>query len=78
VELDGAQLPEAIYLNRYAGSAAVTGEVRLEHNGRIQVIAFVLPAGPGNKGGDTTRRDRSPQWLRIDLRSLAAGASVFP
>ena len=78
VELDGTQLPEAIYLNRYAGSAAVTGEVRIEYNGRVQVIAFVLPAGPGNKGGDTTRRDRSPQWLRIDLRSLAAGAGVNP
>lgn len=78
VELDGAQLPEAIYLNRYAGSAAVTGEVRIEHNGRVQVIAFVLPAGPGNHGGDATRRDRSPQWLRIDLRSLAAGAAVNP
>ena len=78
MELDGAQLPEAIYLNRYAGSAAVTGEVRIEHNGRVQVIAFVLPAGPGNRGGDTTRRDRSSQWLRIDLRSLAAGAGVNP
>jgi hypothetical protein len=78
VELDGAQLPEAIYLNRYAGSAAVTGEVRIEYNGRVQVIAFVLPAGPGNKGGDTTRRDRSPQWLRIDLRSLALSAAVNP
>ena len=78
VELDGTQLPDAIYLNRYAGSAAVTGEVRIEHNGRIQVIAFVLPAGPGNKGGDTTRRDRSPQWLRIDLRSLVAGAAANP
>jgi len=76
VELDGAQLPEAIHLNRYAGSAAVTGEVRIEHNGRIQVIGFVLPAGPGNHGGDVLRRDRSPQWLRIDLRSLALGSTA--
>jgi hypothetical protein len=76
VELDGAQLPEAIYLNRYAGRAAVTGEVRIEHNGRIQAIAFVLPAGAGNHGGDVHRRDRSPQWLCIDLRSVALSSTA--
>lgn len=70
VELDGLQLPEAIYLNRYAGSAVVTGEVRIEHDGRVQVIAFVLPSVSGNRGADANRRERSPQWLRIDLRAV--------
>ncbi len=76
VELDGTQLPEAIYLNRYAGSAAVTGEVRIEYNGRVNVIAFVMPSAPGNHGADTQRRDRSPQWLRIDLRSVLQNAET--
>lgn len=70
VELDGLQLPEAIYLNRYAGSAAVTGEVRIEHNGRVQVIAFVMPSASGNRGAAPDRRERAPQWLRIELRSV--------
>lgn len=70
VELAGDQLPEAIYLNRYVGSAAVTGEARIEYNGRVQVIAFVMPSASGNRGGDANRRDRSPQWLRLSLRSV--------
>lgn len=70
VELEGLQLPEAIYLNRYAGSSAVTGEVRIEHNGRVQVIAFVMPSVSGNRGADANRRERTPQWLRVDLRAV--------
>jgi hypothetical protein len=69
VELEGP-LPNEVWLNRYSGSSQVAGELRIEHAGGTRTVAFVMPAASGNRGGDSARRTQSPQWLRIDLRSL--------
>jgi len=68
VELNGDQLPE-VWINIYSGSGPVNGEVRLEYRGSIHRIAFVMPAVQGDQGTDGYIREKSPRWLRIDLRS---------
>ncbi len=68
VELNGDQLPE-VWINIYSGSGPVNGEVRLEYRGSIHRIAFVMPAVQGDRGTDGAIREKSPRWLRIDLRS---------
>lgn len=68
VELNGDQLPE-VWINIYSGSGPVNGEVRLEYRGSIHRIAFVMPAVQGDRGTDGAIREKSPRWLKIDLRS---------
>lgn len=70
VELTGNQLPRELWINLYSGRGPAQGEVRVQYRGQEYRIAFAFPAVKGNEGRDFARRERSPQWLRIDLDSL--------
>ena len=69
-ELEGDQLPEAVWVNIFAGRGPVQGELRVQFKGAEHVMAFVFPAVTGRSGADSSRRETSDQWIKLDLRSL--------
>jgi hypothetical protein len=61
------------YVNYYAGhAAAVHGTVVLYYEGQSYYGAFQIAAPKGNAGFESSRRDNSKYWTRVDLQKLVA------
>lgn len=67
VELDGDQLPREVWIHMYHGRGPVSGEVRIQHQGREHAIPFVFPAARRVVGLFGGRRHGSDRWIRVDL-----------
>lgn len=59
------------WVNYYGGSVAnVTGQVVFFDHGQIKVGTFTLRATRGNRGGDSSSRERSAYWTEVRLTNL--------
>lgn len=65
-----------VWVNYYSGSAAnVTGQVVFFDHGRIKIGTFTLRANRGNRGSDSSPRERSAFWTEVRLADLIETAA---